>query len=137
MKSFLKRFLNYPVSLLLLCAILYLSLFKPSVNDSFKLFANMDKVAHFFMYAGLSLVMWFEHYRSHDRISYLHVLVMSFFIPVLFSGAMELMQSGLTDYRTADYYDFLFNFAGSLSANVVCFLVIKPFLDKKYKRMSK
>ena len=44
MKSFLKRFLNYPVSLLLLCAILYLSLFRPSGDDTFKFFAGIDKV---------------------------------------------------------------------------------------------
>ena len=134
MKSFLKRFLNYPLSLLLLCVILYLSLFKPSGNDAIRLFANMDKVAHFIMYAVLSAVMWFEHYRSHSRLRYLHMLVMSFLVPVLFSGAMEYMQGWITDYRSADIVDFLFNVAGVVFANVVCIYALRPFLDKKLKK---
>lgn len=133
MKSFLKRFLNYPVSLLLFFAILYLSLFKPSDNDSLKMFAGMDKVAHFLMYAGLSGVMWLEHYLSHSRIMYLHMLVMSFLIPVLFSGVMELMQSRLTTHRSGDLYDFIFNVAGVAFANVVCFYALRPLLDRKLK----
>lgn len=134
MKSLLKRFLNYPVSLLLLCVILYLSLFRPSGDDAFKLFAGIDKVVHFIMYAGLSAVMWFEHYWSHKKIKYMHILVMSFFIPVLFSGVIELLQSRLTTYRSADFYDFVFNVIGVVFANVVCIYVLKPFLDKKLKR---
>ena len=134
MKSFLKRFLNYPLSLLLLCVILYLSLFKPSDNDAIRLFANMDKVAHFIMYAVLSAVMWFEYYRSHSRLRYLHMLVMSFLVPVLFSGAMEYMQGWMTDYRSADIVDFLFNVAGVVFANVVCIYALRPFLDKKLKK---
>ena len=128
MKSFLKRFLNYPLSLLLLCVILYLSLFKPSGNDAIRLFANMDKVAHFIMYAVLSAVMWFEYYRSHSRLRYLHMLVMSFLVPVLFSGAMEYMQGWMTDYRSADIVDFLFNVAGALAANLICLFVVQPLL---------
>ena len=134
MKSFLKRFLNYPLSLLLLCVILYLSLFKPSGNDAIRLFANMDKVAHFIMYAVLSAVMWFEYYRSHSRLRYLHMLVMSFLVPVLFSGAMEYMQCWITNYRSADIVDFLFNVAGVVFANVVCIYALRPFLDKKLKK---
>ncbi len=137
MKSFLKRFLNYPVSLLLLCAIVFLSLFRPSDNASFKMLAGMDKAAHFLMYAGLGGVMWLEHYLSHKRIRYMHMLVMSFFIPVLFSGVMELLQSRFTTHRSGDFYDFLFNVAGAAFANVACFYALRPVLDRRLKRNSK
>lgn len=134
MKSFLKRFLNYPVSLLLLCTILYLSLFKPSDNDSLKLFAGIDKVAHFVMYAGLSCVLWFEHYRSHDRIRYIRIFIMSFIVPIFFSGVMELLQSGLTTYRSGDFYDFIFNVTGVVFANALCFYALRPLLDRNLRR---
>lgn len=131
MKNFLKRFLHYPVSLLILCAILYLSLFRPSGDDSLKLFAGIDKVAHFAMYAVLSAAMWLEHYCFYARIRYVRILIMSFLIPVLFSGAMEIMQSELTTYRSADILDFLFNVAGVVFANIVCFFVLRPIIDKR------
>ena len=134
MNSFLKRFLDYPLSLLLLCVILYLSLFRPSGDDTVRLFANMDKVAHFLMYAVLSAVMWFEYYRAHSNIRYLHMLAVTFLVPVIFSGAMEYMQGWLTDYRSADIVDFLFNVAGVVFANVVCIYALRPFLDKKLKK---
>lgn len=134
MKNFLKRFLHYPVSLLILCAILYLSLFKPAGNDTLKLFAGMDKVAHFMMYAVLSSAMWFEHYWFYARIRYARILMMSFVIPVLFSGVMEIMQMELTTYRSADILDFLFNVTGVVFANLICFFVLRPVIDRKLKR---
>lgn len=134
MKNFLKRFLHYPVSLLILCAILYLSLFKPAGNDTLKLFAGMDKVAHFMMYAVLSSAMWFEHYWFYARIRYARILMMSFVIPVLFSGVMEIMQMELTTCRSADILDFLFNVAGVVFANLICFFVLRPVIDRKLKR---
>ena len=134
MRRFLNIFLRYPVSLLLVSMILYLSLYKPAGKSALMMFANMDKVAHFLMYASLSAVMWYEHYRARHRVQILSLLVMSFVLPTLFSGAMEYMQDWLTDYRSADYMDFVFNVAGVLSANVVCFFVVRPLLGEKSKR---
>lgn len=135
MKSFLKRFLDYPLSLLLLCVILYLSLFRPSDDIQLpRLFEHMDKVAHFLMYAALSAVVWFEYYRAHSNIRYLRMLAVTFLVPALFSGAMEYLQGWITDYRSADIVDFLFNVAGALAANVICLFVVQPLLGKKNKK---
>lgn len=49
---------------------------------------------------------------------------------------MELFQSFLTKTRTGDWFDFLFNVLGVISAWIFSMYVIRPFINK-YKLFSK
>ncbi len=134
LKYILKYLKRYPLSILTFCAIVYLSLFKPSDGMKLQLFEGMDKVAHFCMYAGLSFIIWFEFFRVHEKRNSFKAFLAMFLIPLIFSGVMEIMQKELTTYRSADILDFLFNVAGVVFANVICFFVLRPVIDRKLKR---
>ena len=134
LKYILKYLKRYTLSILTFCAIVYLSLFKPSDGMKLQLFEGMDKVAHFCMYAGLSFIIWFEFFRVHEKRNSFKAFLAMFLIPLIFSGVMEIMQMELTTYRSADILDFLFNVAGVVFANVICFFVLRPVIDRKLKR---
>lgn len=133
-RRFINIFRRYPVSLLTFCVILYLSLYKPAGKSALMMFANMDKVAHFMMYATLSTVLWCEYYGSHYRVKYWRMFLSSFMLPILFSWLMEYLQDKLTTYRTNDPYDLLFNVIGVVFANILCFTLVKRIYGKRSKK---
>lgn len=134
MVRFLNIFRRYPVSLLTISVILYLSLYKPAGKSALMMIANMDKIAHFLMYATLSTVLWCEYYGSHYKVRYWRLLLSSFALPVLFSWLMEYLQEKLTTYRCNDPNDLIFNIAGVVFANVFCFIVLKRIYGKRSKK---
>lgn len=93
-------------------------------------FAHMDKLVHFIMYAGLSTVIWFEFFRSHETTKSIKAFVAMFLIPALFSGLMEYLQSRLTTYRAGDAMDLLFNVLGIIFANIVCMTLLSYLFGK-------
>jgi len=81
-----------------------LVLFLVPVPPSAPKFSFEDKVAHFLIFAVLAL--WFlQLYRRHALL--LVVLLM------LFGGGVEGLQS-LTEYRSADWWDFIADAIGVL-----------------------
>lgn len=134
MVRFLNIFRRYPVSLLTISVILYLSLYKPAGKSALMMIANMDKIAHFLMYATLSTVLWCEYYGSYYKVRYWRLLLSSFALPVLFSWLMEYLQEKLTTYRCNDPNDLIFNIAGVFFANVFCFIVLKRIYGKRSKK---
>ena len=85
---------KYPVSLVIILAVIYLSFFKPPTTDLGTI-PNLDKVVHICMYFGMSGMLWLEFLRAHrrDRTPMWHAWVGAFVCPVLFSGAVELLQA--------------------------------------------
>ena len=129
MLKYLKR---YPLSLSVFVAIIYLSLFRPSDDIQLpRLFEHMDKVVHFVMYAGLSVIIWFEFFRSHGNRKSVKLFLAIFLIPALFSGFMEYMQSKATDYRSGDIIDLLFNVLGIIFSNIICLTLFSYLLGKR------
>ena len=94
---------KYPVSLVIILAVIYLSFFKPPTTDLGTI-PNLDKVVHICMYFGMSGMLWLEFLRAHrrDRTPMWHAWVGAFVCPVLFSGAVELLQAFCTTYRGGD-----------------------------------
>ena len=80
---------KYPVSLVIILAVIYLSFFKPPTTDLGTI-PNLDKVVHICMYFGMSGMLWLEFLRAHrrDRTPMWHAWVGAFVCPVLFSGAV-------------------------------------------------
>ena len=123
---------KYPVSLVIILAVIYLSFFKPPTTDLGTI-PNLDKVVHICMYFGMSGMLWLEFLRAHrrDRTPMWHAWVGAFVCPVLFSGAVELLQAFCTTYRVGDWLDFAANTTGAVLASLVACFVLKPRVMRK------
>ena len=123
---------KYPVSLVIILAVIYLSFFKPPTTDLGTI-PNLDKVVHIGMYFGMSGMLWLEFLRAHrrDRTPMWHAWVGAFVCPVLFSGAVELLQAFCTTYRGGDWLDFAANTTGAVLASLVACFVLKPRVMRK------
>ena len=113
MLYFLKK---YPVSLLVILAVIYLSFFRPPSTE-LSTIPNIDKVVHVCMYFGMSGMLWLEFLRAHrrDRAPLWHAWVGALLCPVLFSGMVELLQA----------YEM---FHLSASATVFRWMPFEPFI---------
>ena len=81
-----------------------------------------DKYLHFIAYFGLS-TLWYFALRNR-----IQKRVFNFFVPLalIFYGIiLELLQSGITTYRTGDIYDALANTAGVVIGLVLFNRIIK------------
>ena len=126
---------RYPLSLLTIAVIIYLTLFYKS-DDKTPTFQHLDKIVHFIMYGGLCSVLWFEYLCSHKRINFTNITLGAVVLPILFSGGLEITQSTITTTRKGDIYDFLFNTLGVLSAILFSLYVSRPII-KKYHLYKK
>ena len=84
---------KYPVSLLIILTVIYLSFFKPPTTELSRI-PNIDKIVHICMYLGMSGMLWLEFLRAHRRNDspLWHAWIGAFVCPVLFSGMVELLQ---------------------------------------------
>ena len=131
---FIKR---YPLSIVVVAAILYLSFFKPPKEKIIHI-DNLDKLAHFCMYAGFCSVVWLEYFFSHSGISYKRTVVGAVIAPIIFSGLIEIVQGNFTSYRGMDWYDFLCNTLGVIFALFFAKYFIRPWVSTyKNKKSSK
>lgn len=122
--NFIKK---YPISLLIVCIVAYLSLFKPPKTDLDNI-PNIDKVVHICMYFGMSGMLWIEYMRSHrgSRFRWLPILLIAIIFPIAFSGCMELLQAYDTTYRTGDIRDVLANSTGVMLASAIAWFLVRP-----------
>ena len=121
---------KYPVSLLIILTVIYLSFFKPPTTD----LSYIDKIVHICMYLGMSGMLWLEFLRAHQKgdSPLWHAWVGAFVCPVLFSGMVELLQEYCTTYRGGDWLDFAANTAGALIASLIGYFVLRPRMAQKH-----
>jgi len=74
---------------------------------------NSDKVFHSIAYFFLAISWFFAVEKSHSIFKY--KIAVAFFV-LIFGIIIEVLQSSLTTYRTADYYDIMANGFGILIA---------------------
>ncbi|MDR1004026.1 MAG: hypothetical protein LBL97_03345 [Prevotellaceae bacterium] len=122
---------KYPLSLLIIATVTYLSFFRPP-SVSLVSVAGLDKVVHVCMYLGMSGMLWLEFLRLHkqDQTPLWHVWVGAFVCPVLFSGMVEILQATLTTYRGGDWLDFAANSTGAAIASAIGYWVVRPRMMK-------
>ena len=130
MLYYIKR---YPVSLLIILTVIYLSFFKPPTTDLSNI-PYIDKIVHICMYLGMSGMLWLEFLRAHQKgdSPLWHAWVGAFVCPVLFSGMVELLQEYCTTYRGGDWLDFAANTAGALIASLIGYFVLRPRMAQKH-----
>ena len=114
--------------------ILYLSLSSfPDVPDTPLFhFEHIDKVVHFCMYFGLTLVLYFDWSRykmTNPEIHIRHTWIL-WILPVLLGGLMEIAQKYLTATRSCDFIDFLANTAGATTGIILGIYLITPWIKR-------
>lgn len=126
---------QYPFSLALIAIVIFLSFFRPP-SVKVPTFIGIDKLVHFFMYAGMSGCLWIEFFFNHREgmLNVHHAIIGAIIAPILFSGAVELLQEHLTKYRGGEWLDFLANTCGVLTATAVAWYIIRPFIIKPSKQ---
>ena len=116
---------RYPLTVLLAVSIVLLSLLPiPDIK-----FAGdvplFDKWTHMVMYGVLTLVIWFEYRRTHQKYNAKRLLVFAFLAPIAMGGTLELMQAYLTTCRSGEWLDLVANTIGVCIGSIVGMLLMK------------
>ena len=125
-------FKKYPLATIIIVIICYLSFFTPPQTKLSEV-TNIDKIVHFLMYGGLSIVLWYEHLRIHEEIIWKHIIIGAIIAPILMSGSIEIMQSNLTSNRSGEWTDFISNIIGVLAAAIAGYYILRPLVHVKEK----
>ena len=134
-KGIIKILQKYPLSLVVLVAITYLSFFKPP-TFSFNSIKHLDKIIHLVMYGGFCSVLWFEYFLTHTEANVKKMILWIVVAPLVFSAVVEFAQSYFTNYRGGEFADFIFNSIGVVFAALFSHYVTKPLMEK-YNLMGK
>ena len=129
MLEYLKK---YPLTLLTIAVIFYLSFFKPPQTDMGEI-PGIDKFVHTCMYGGLCFLLWIEYLRIHRNINRLRMFIGGIILPITLSGVIELMQAYCTEHRGGDWLDFAANSLGVVLAAFVGYHILRPIIWKHQK----
>lgn len=127
MKAIIK---SYPLSLLVIAAIIFLSLFNPP-KTKLDPITFIDKIAHICMYGGLELIIWFEYLRCHPKIDLRKIIWWALIAPIALGGLMELAQMYLTPNRSGEWADLTADSIGVLLGAVIGFTLLKRWVHCK------
>ena len=129
MVAYLKK---YPMTLLVILVICYLSFFKPPQTEM-ETIPGIDKLVHTCMYGGLCFLLWVEYLRTHREPNSRKMFWGGIILPIAMSGIIELLQSYCTEYRGGDWMDFAANSLGVILAAMVGYYLLRPLIWKKGK----
>ncbi|MBO4561241.1 MAG: VanZ family protein [Bacteroidaceae bacterium] len=124
MKKIIK---NYPLTLLVISVILFLSLFNPP-KTKLDPITNIDKIAHICMYGGLELIIWFEYLRSHSSLNLKKIILWGVIAPIVLGGLMELAQMYLTSNRSGDWADLAADAIGVLLGAIIGSILLRRWI---------
>ena len=113
MKHRIKHLLkHYPLTLICLALVWYLSLFIVMPETPMDDVPFIDKWTHLVMYGGTCSVMWIEYTRCHERLNGWKLFLLAWLGPILMSGLLELLQKYCTTTRQGEWLDFFANSTG-------------------------
>ena len=121
---------KYPLSLLVIASILFLSLFNPPKTRLDDI-SNIDKLAHVCMYGGLELIIWIEYLRHHENLNWVKILFFGIIAPIALGGLMEIAQMKLTQGRSGEWADFIADSIGVLIGAAIGYFAIQTIFKKK------
>ena len=120
---------TYPLTLLTVAVICYLSFFTPPQTELNNI-SNIDKLVHTCMYGGLSIIIWWEYLRKHDTICWKRFIPISVVFPIMMSGIIELLQAYCTTNRSGEWLDFAANSLGVILAFMAGNFVLRRIMKK-------
>ena len=121
---------KYPLTLIVVATILYLSFFTPPKTEVDNI-PGIDKLVHTCMYGGLCLILWIEYLRNHRSIHRMRMFIGGIILPVSLSGIIELLQAYCTTNRGGEWLDFGANTLGVVLAAFVGYHILRPIIWKK------
>ncbi len=127
----MRFFKQFPLSILVGCSIVCLSLYPIPEMEVSKI-PFIDKWAHFIMYGGLSGVIWLEYLKAHRHVRFIHASFPAIIIPLLVSGLMELAQAYCTVNRHGDWLDMAANAVGVCIGSLTGWFIIRPILRRLF-----
>jgi VanZ family protein len=122
---------HYPLTLLCLATVWYLSLFVIMPETPMDNVPFIDKWTHLVMYGGTCSVMWIEYLRFHNTLKRLKLFLYAWLGPILMSGLLELLQKYCTTTRSGEWLDFAANSTGVTLAVGIGLLVRHLFFPHK------
>ncbi|WP_363320272.1 VanZ family protein [Plebeiibacterium marinum] len=113
---------TYWRTLIVIAFILFLSLINVNkiTPNNIHFFKHFDKFAHFIMYFGLSLIFFLENYKNKYSLRKFWIIIDT----ISFGILVEFLQLILTNIRTANFFDAVFNSIGVIFGAGL-FLLIK------------
>lgn len=120
---------TYPLTLLTVAVICYLSFFTPPHTELDNI-NNFDKLVHTCMYGGLSIIIWWEYLKKHDTICWKRFIPISVVFPIMMSGIIELLQAYCTTNRSGEWLDFVANSFGVVLAFIADNFVLRRIMKK-------
>ena len=103
---------HYPFALIIIVVIALLSLLPiPDMKMGVEV-PLADKWTHMAMYGVLTLAIWFDYRRCHQRLETGKLLLWAFLAPIAMGGLLELAQAYLTTCRSGEWLDFVANTIG-------------------------
>lgn len=85
-----------------------------------------DKLVHFGMFFLLSAVALVDYYRLHKGApSLVRWILWGFIIPVIYGGAIELVQKYFFPLRSGEWNDWFADILGALVATLIVIIFVK------------
>lgn len=127
---------KYPLSLLVLAVVLYLSFFTPPETPLSEV-RYIDKWTHLCMYGGVTATWLYEYFRQHgltgmrlktvrtETLDWSLCRIFSLYYPIVLGGVIEVLQEYCTNHRrSGDVIDWVADALGSLLA----FFIIRKMI---------
>jgi len=114
---------RYPLSLLCIALIWFLSLTPFFPETPFDNVQFIDKWTHLVMYGGTCGVIWWEYLRHHQQLNKRKLLLWPLLGMIALGGVMELLQAYCTTTRSGEWLDFYADTVGVLLGNGVGLLM--------------
>jgi VanZ family protein len=123
---------NYWKSIVTLIVIHYLSFAPPSTFKGVPTFQYNDKIVHFLLYAGLTMIIIFEYYQSVKfNVKRLVFGILCVVFPIILGGLIEILQENFFKPRTGTWGDWAADIAGVLMGWLIMYLLKSKLPRKK------
>ena len=126
----IKYIRKYPLSLIIIAVIVFLSLFNPP-QTRLDTITFIDKIAHICMYGGLELIIWMEYLRSHAAINKVKFILLGIIAPIALGCVMELAQMMLTVNRSGEWADVIADALGVLAGAAAGYFILRRLIPKR------
>jgi len=131
MNYLLQKVRKYPLSLVCVALVWYLSFFTPP-HTKLELVPLIDKWTHLVMYGGTCSMIWLEYWRAHTKAHWRRLFVGAWLMPVIMSGVIEILQEYCTNgRRDGDWMDFLANTVGVTLGALLGVTILAKFRAKR------